>query len=117
MRPEVRAVTAVQWSPGAAGPVLRLFDELTETDTGWQDRALCAETDPEAFFPDKGQPTSAAKRTCARCEVSAQCLAYAMDVESRPEVYGRFGVWGGLAGYEREALALDWPVRGNRHAA
>ncbi len=24
---------------------------------GWQDRALCAQTDPEAFFPEKGGST------------------------------------------------------------
>ena len=23
-------------------------------ELGWQDRALCAQTDPEAFFPEKG---------------------------------------------------------------
>ena len=25
-----------------------------EDELGWQDRALCAQTDPEAFFPEKG---------------------------------------------------------------
>jgi WhiB family redox-sensing transcriptional regulator len=28
----------------------------------WQERALCAQTDPDAFFPDKRGPTRAAKR-------------------------------------------------------
>src|SRR3978361_326240 len=30
----------------------------------WQERALCAETDPEAFFPEKGGSTRAAKKNC-----------------------------------------------------
>ena len=35
----------------------------------WQDRALCAQTDPEAFFPEKGGSTREAKRICLGCEV------------------------------------------------
>ncbi|MCW2828132.1 MAG: transcription factor WhiB, partial [Marmoricola sp.] len=26
-------------------------------DAGWQERGLCAQTDPEAFFPEKGGST------------------------------------------------------------
>ena len=37
-----------------------LDDEVEEI--GWQDRALCAQTDPEAFFPEKGGSTREAKR-------------------------------------------------------
>jgi hypothetical protein len=29
-------------------------------EVGWQDRALCAQTDPEAFFPEKGGYAAAA---------------------------------------------------------
>ena len=43
----------------------------------WQDRALCAQTDPEAFFPEKGGSTREAKRVCRSCEVRAECLEYA----------------------------------------
>ncbi|MGI8720825.1 MAG: WhiB family transcriptional regulator, partial [Geodermatophilaceae bacterium] len=25
-----------------------------ETERDWQERALCSQTDPEAFFPEKG---------------------------------------------------------------
>jgi WhiB family redox-sensing transcriptional regulator len=35
----------------------------------WQDQALCAQTDPEAFFPEKGGSTREAKRICVGCEV------------------------------------------------
>ncbi|MBU4507555.1 MAG: WhiB family transcriptional regulator, partial [Gammaproteobacteria bacterium] len=36
---------------------------------GWQDRALCAQTDPEAFFPEKGGSTREAKKVCLSCDV------------------------------------------------
>ncbi|MBV8345986.1 MAG: WhiB family transcriptional regulator, partial [Mycolicibacterium sp.] len=31
------------------------------SDEQWQERALCAQTDPEAFFPEKGGSTREAK--------------------------------------------------------
>ena len=37
--------------------------------------ALCAQVDPELFFPEKGQPSAPAKAVCARCPVTALCLA------------------------------------------
>ena len=42
-------------------------------EAGWQERALCAQTDPEAFFPEKGGSTREAKQIClaARCEATA----------------------------------------------
>ena len=52
-----------------------LFDAVEEQ---WQDRALCAQTDPEAFFPEKGGSTREAKRICSGCEVKAECLEYAL---------------------------------------
>src|SRR5215207_2899388 len=51
----------------------------TEADAqSWQEQALCAETDPEAFFPEKGGSTREAKKNCTGCEVKAQCLEYAL---------------------------------------
>ena len=40
----------------------------------WQADAPCAQTDPEAFFPEKGGSTRDAKMICQACEVRAQCL-------------------------------------------
>ena len=72
----------------------------------WHDLARCAETDPEMFFPEKGESTRPAKRVCAGCEVRAECLQDALD---RGE---RFGVWGGLSERERRVLASQpSPVR------
>jgi len=64
----------------------------------WQARALCAQTDPEAFFPEKGGSTRDAKRICARCEVKENCLNYALDHDER------FGIWGGLSERERRKI-------------
>ena len=72
----------------------------------WHDLARCAETDPEIFFPEKGESVRPAKRVCAGCEVRAECLQDALD---RGE---RFGVWGGLSERERRVLARQpSPVR------
>ena len=36
-------------------PLTQVFVSPEEVDeAGWQDQALCAQTDPEAFFPEKG---------------------------------------------------------------
>jgi WhiB family transcriptional regulator, redox-sensing transcriptional regulator len=64
----------------------------------WQEQALCAETDPEAFFPEKGGSTREAKKICTGCEVKAQCLEYALANDER------FGIWGGLSERERRRL-------------
>jgi WhiB family transcriptional regulator, redox-sensing transcriptional regulator len=65
---------------------------------GWQERALCAQTDPEAFFPEKGGSTREAKKICTGCEVRAECLEYALANDER------FGIWGGLSERERRRL-------------
>jgi WhiB family redox-sensing transcriptional regulator len=71
----------------------------TEADAqSWQERALCAETDPEAFFPEKGGSTREAKKICTGCEVKAECLEYALANDER------FGIWGGLSERERRRL-------------
>jgi WhiB family transcriptional regulator, redox-sensing transcriptional regulator len=66
-----------------------------DLDMAWQEAALCAQTEPEAFFPEKGGSTREAKRICGRCDVRGDCLQYALDNEER------FGIWGGLSERER----------------
>ncbi len=69
-------------------------------DEGWRLDALCAETDPEAFFPEKGGSTREAKRVCMGCAVRAECLEYALAADER------FGIWGGLSERERRRVRL-----------
>src|SRR4051794_41899249 len=59
---------------GMAGVFDAGFPGIDAEDQGWQERALCAETDPEAFFPEKGGSTREAKKICTRCEGRADCL-------------------------------------------
>jgi WhiB family transcriptional regulator, redox-sensing transcriptional regulator len=64
----------------------------------WHEQALCAQTDPEAFFPEKGGSTREAKRVCLSCDVRSECLEYALMNDER------FGIWGGLSERERRRL-------------
>ena len=70
-------------------------------DLGWQERALCAQTDPEAFFPEKGGSTREAKKVCRGCEVRAECLEFALEKDER------FGIWGGMSERERRRLKRE----------
>lgn len=63
-----------------------------------RDRGLCAQTDPDAFFPEKGGSTREAKKVCLSCDVRSECLEYALAHEER------FGIWGGLSERERRKL-------------
>jgi len=65
----------------------------------WEKLALCQETAPELFFPEKGESTRAAKAICAQCEVTDECLAFALRTGQR------FGIFGGKSERERRALA------------
>lgn len=70
----------------------------TSGEPEWQERALCAQTDPEAFFPEKGGSTREAKKVCLVCEVRSECLEYALANDER------FGIWGGMSERERRKL-------------
>ncbi len=76
-------------------------DYVLDGPLAWQRDALCAQTDPEAFFPEKGGSTREAKAVCASCEVRAQCLEYALANDER------FGIWGGLSERERRRLRRE----------
>lgn len=89
-------MTAVLWPP-------RQYDDPAKPiePPHWTEKALCAETDPEAFYPEKGGSTRAAKKTCRACEVRAECLEYALDNDER------FGIFGGLSERERRKLKRE----------
>lgn len=64
----------------------------------WRDQAACLDEDPELFFPQPKDEDGeqAAKAVCAGCQVTATCLAFAL--EKRAD----WGVFGGLNGDERD---------------
>lgn len=74
-----------------SGPVLTL-------PPGWVSEALCAQTAPDAFFPERGEATATAKRICNSCPVTRECLDWALANRER------FGVWGGKSERERRAM-------------
>ena len=73
-------------------------------DQPWADDALCAQTDPDTFFPDKGGSTREAKKVCAQCFVQAECLDWALTTNER------FGIWGGLSERERRKVQHPEPA-------
>lgn len=85
--------------PAIPGDMAYLFvgnGYTDETGSAWIGEALCAQTDPEAFFPEKGGSTRQAKQVCSGCTVRAECLDYALTHEQC------FGIWGGLSERERK---------------
>lgn len=74
----------------------------------WQESALCAQSDPEAWFPEKGGSVKEAKRICGLCPVREECLQFALDNNER------FGVYGGLSERERRKLQTQPDYRAGR---
>jgi WhiB family transcriptional regulator, redox-sensing transcriptional regulator len=67
----------------------------------WVEAAICAQTDPEAFFPEKGESADPARRICAVCPVQRDCLEDALpDADRR-------GVWGGTSEIQRRRLRTE----------
>ena len=81
---------------GVPGVRRQVADE--DNALAWQSDALCSQTDPEAFFPEKGGSTRDAKRICGSCDVRGECLEYALHNDER------FGIWGGMSERERRKL-------------
>lgn len=63
--------------------------------TNWRRGAICAQVDPEMFFPEKGGSTRQAKRVCNGCPVQVFCLEEAIENDEG------FGIWGSMSTRER----------------
>jgi WhiB family transcriptional regulator, redox-sensing transcriptional regulator len=70
--------------------VLTALRELVTQEGAWQQDARCAETDPEAFFPDLYSQSKFARQVCAECPVRRECYDYAIEIKAD------YGVWGGV---------------------
>lgn len=82
--------------PGAAGhwqPPPFAFPNLPD--------ALCAQVDPELFYPDKGETARPAKRICRNCYEQTNCLQWALDHDET------FGIWGGTTRQQRKKLQRE----------
>lgn len=79
------------------GPVADLWE--------WQFDGSCRRESPDVFFhpdgergPSRRNRDSAAKAVCLGCPVLRECREHALRVREP------YGVWGGMAEFEREAL-------------
>ena len=97
-------MTSAEWSDGAFGPLLSLYDEITDPGTKWIDAARCGEIDPDLHHPGvgRGDLVVKARAICRSCEVRESCLEFALDFESRS--YGSYGIFGGLTPEERDEI-------------
>ena len=59
---------------------------------------LCRQSDPEAWFPERSDKATLAKRICRQCDVQERCLEYALANNER------FGIWGGMSETERKRM-------------
>ena len=65
----------------------------------WMADGICNQTDPEAFFPERGGSNREAKRVCKTgCPVIDECLEFALRNEES------FGIWGGTSERERRKM-------------
>lgn len=74
------------------------FPGLPDFDTS---SALCAQTDPDLFFPEAMNATNTiamAKSICAQCPVQVECLTFALKTKETE------GIWGGMTPKERFQL-------------
>lgn len=60
----------------------------------WTAQAACRGAETRIFFVEAGANLERARGYCDRCEVAAQCLAFALE---RSEL----GMWGGTSPKER----------------
>lgn len=64
----------------------------------WMTDALCSQTAPEIFFLEVGESSAPARRVCGRCEVTAECLAYAQANNINE------GIFGGMSPVQRARM-------------
>lgn len=64
--------------------------------------ALCAQVDPEAWFPEKGGSNANAKMICNRCPEIEKCLE---DALTQPLPW--FGIRGGTSERDRAVISKE----------
>lgn len=75
---------------------------IRDTNTEWNERAACKDTDPDELFVE-GAAQHQAKAVCTGCLVRTECLAYALDTRVD------HGIWGGMTERERRVLLRRRP--------
>lgn len=83
---------------------------LGNADYSWRHESLCADTDPELFFPigTTGQALlqiAKAKEVCTNCPVKSECLDFALETNQDS------GIWGGTSEEERRNIRRERAAR------
>lgn len=77
------------------------------SDVPWMarsaDTAVCAQTDPELWFPEKGGSAREARRLCRSCPFLAACRSWTLAHPSE----AAHGVWGGLTARQRARILAN----------
>lgn len=86
---------------------VRIPDQ-TGRSNAWQSAAACRGEDSRLFFHPEGERGLSrkfreheAKQICSACPVRVDCLRHALTVGED------YGIWGGLAAVERQALLAN----------
>jgi WhiB family redox-sensing transcriptional regulator len=74
------------------------------TPEPWVQDALCAQVDPELWFPERGASNREAKAICEACDVRLQCLEYSIRNKES------WGTWGGVGERDRRRLRRGEPI-------
>ncbi len=81
---------------------IQLVEELV---ADWRAQAACSGFHNALFFPvgdTEQEKTQQAKAICVTCQVSEECLEYALETNQRA------GIWGGTSESERKSLRRKW---------
>jgi WhiB family transcriptional regulator, redox-sensing transcriptional regulator len=92
---ETRFVEAMMLSTEPLPDVAELFKR-----PAWQQQAACRGAGTARFFPAEGSSLMRARRVCARCPVSDECLRYAL---AHPSLKG---IWAGTSERRRRKLRV-----------
>ena len=69
------------------------------------ENALCAQLDPEVWFPAQGAAVEVARGLCRTCPVLEACRAWAVNEPALTH-----GIFGGLTARERQDLRAGRPI-------
>jgi WhiB family redox-sensing transcriptional regulator len=73
-----------------------MHDDMEQN--AWMARGACRNYEPSVFFPSDGVGVDRARKICATCNVTEDCLEYALV--NRID----HGVWGGASERERRRI-------------
>jgi WhiB family transcriptional regulator, redox-sensing transcriptional regulator len=96
---EIEALGLVEALMLSTGPMPSLRELLGRPT--WQANAACRGGGVDSFFPVGGTSLLRARRICNGCEVSEECLRYALE---RPSLKG---IWAGTSERRRRRLRLQ----------